>query len=821
MADNIVIKTTLQGTKQVSAGLSGMGASLVALNQGFQLATVAGNALIAPFKAIVKEGLSFQQQMANVAAISKTTAKEFKALSDEAKRIGSTTAFSATEAAKGMEELKRAGLSTAQTLKVTQQAMSLSSATGLILSESAKTVALSLKIFDKEGLTAKKTVDLLTQTTGASATSITGLQTALLTSAGTANASGIKFKDLTVILGLMANAGVTGEKAGTALNGALSRLLNPTTEVKKALSDLELTVDDVNPKTNKFTDILNKLKEAGAEVDDVLKIFGQEAGPKFIKVIEGGTLAVDKMELAQSKANDAQAAADIRLKTLNGKTEILKSSMSALATTLFEKTAPALTAVVGGLGSMFSAINKILTTVDPMNEAYKKQTAGQDKAIESMNNYTDSGGEMTLELKDFLKVQGFAKIETDSTTVSIEKQTKQIKAVKKSLSPALDAWKAYKKSMSDAKKPMEAGVKNFANWSDGLDDVAKSASDATAAMEKFHKLEAKANKVTGFAKPPKLGGLSKGQSTGGMLAEGLGSQIVGVGGAISGFKSGGVGGAVVGGFLDVMGKSVAGQKIMAKINESLLKIAEPFFEAFLPLIEAITPALVALAPIIKAIMSIFGPLFKALIPILELMTPAIEFLAFQIKVGVFLLKHWGKKFNREVWDPIWKFLKMWGAGFFTIFQTAWTSIWTPIKTFWTNLWGGISSFFTSFVSAIKNVFGGGGGSTTDKIKSATGISLERGGIIPQARTGMLVGRRHSNGGIPIEAETGEFIVNRKAASKIGLDSLNSLNNGQLPTNPVSIIMNINSIDPRGQKEELREVMEELFLSGRLNVGAAV
>ena len=46
-----------------------------------------------------------------------------------------------------------------------------------------------------------------------------------------------------------------------------------------------------------------------------------------------------------------------------------------------------------------------------------------------------------------------------------------------------------------------------------------------------------------------------------------------------------------------------------------------------------------------------------------------------------------------------------------------------------------------------------------------------------AQGGMIGGRRHSQGGTMIEAEQGEFIVNRSAVQSVGIENLNRLNEG--------------------------------------------
>ena len=43
--------------------------------------------------------------------------------------------------------------------------------------------------------------------------------------------------------------------------------------------------------------------------------------------------------------------------------------------------------------------------------------------------------------------------------------------------------------------------------------------------------------------------------------------------------------------------------------------------------------------------------------------------------------------------------------------------------------------------------------------------------------GLIGGRRHSQGGTLIEAEQGEFVMNRNAVDAIGVENLNRMNTG--------------------------------------------
>ena len=88
-------------------------------------------------------------------------------------------------------------------------------------------------------------------------------------------------------------------------------------------------------------------------------------------------------------------------------------------------------------------------------------------------------------------------------------------------------------------------------------------------------------------------------------------------------------------------------------------------------------------------------------------------------------------------------------------------------------------------------------------------------LIPNFQTGGMVGgRRHSQGGTLIEAEQGEFVMNRNAVSAIGVENLNRMNQGQ-SSGGGSINININGgmISPDFVENELAESIREAVRRG--------
>ena len=336
--------------------------SLIALNQGIELINRSFSALSAPISAVIQEGMEFTRQMSVVKSISKITADEFAKLSKEAQRIGRTTEFTSAQAGRGMEELRRAGQSVTEVLQTTQHVMHLASAQGQELGDVAKLTAVQLNIFKKTGLSAEKAVDLMNQTLSSSPMNFVELDYALQASAGTASAAGWDFTQLTSVLGAMAEKGVVSSRAGVALNGALARLMNPTAAARKALEKYNIALDDINPSTHEFADIVDVLHDKQVSQKDLFKILGQIVAPKFFKVIEEGGDSIRNFTEKQKNANTALQSAKDRLDDLSGDVTIFNSAVSGLEITIFQTMDSVLRSTVQAATALVNAFEEFVRT---------------------------------------------------------------------------------------------------------------------------------------------------------------------------------------------------------------------------------------------------------------------------------------------------------------------------------------------------------------------------------------------------------------------------------------------------------------------------
>lgn len=213
-------------------------------NAGMQIGMVFGGMTYAigrGLKSAVEESMNFEQQMANIKAVSGATGQEMSKLSELAVKYGEDTKYSSVEAGKGIEELIKAGVSLTDIINGgLEGALNLASAGELELGEAAEIASTALNAFKRDGLSVTDAANLLAGAANASATDVHELKYGLSASAAVAAGAGMTFKDTATALAVFAQNGLKGSDAGTSLKTMLMRLNPSTKEAYNKMRDLGL-----------------------------------------------------------------------------------------------------------------------------------------------------------------------------------------------------------------------------------------------------------------------------------------------------------------------------------------------------------------------------------------------------------------------------------------------------------------------------------------------------------------------------------------------------------------------------------------------------
>lgn len=322
----------------------------------------------------VEVGKAFDKSMSQVGAVSGATADELQALRDKAKEMGSTTKFTASEAADAFNYMAMAGWKTEDMLNGIDGILQLAAASGSDLATASDIVTDALTAMGYSAKDAGRLSDVMAAASSNANTNVEMMGATFQYAAPIVGALGMNMEDTAVAVGLMANAGIKGEKAGTALRSILTRLSTDAGATSKSFGALgtltnELGVEFYNTDgtVRNLSDIINETRTAwsGLSAEQQTSygkvIAGQEALSGWLAIMNAAPEDVDKLTKAVEGADGAaEKMANTMLDNLGGDMTLLQSKLEGVQIAIYEKFEPALRDGVKVLDKLLDAINFVV-----------------------------------------------------------------------------------------------------------------------------------------------------------------------------------------------------------------------------------------------------------------------------------------------------------------------------------------------------------------------------------------------------------------------------------------------------------------------------
>ena len=160
----------------------------------------------------------FEQEMAVVAGITKSTKSEYNQLEQAALDAGSKTVYTAKEAASALEYMSLAGWNVNQSTTALMPVLRMATATGKELGTTSDLITDSMGALQLSIDELNPYMDMLIAGNNYSNTTAEELMQALIKTGGAARTVGADLDDTITALGILANNGTKAEEAGTAMN---------------------------------------------------------------------------------------------------------------------------------------------------------------------------------------------------------------------------------------------------------------------------------------------------------------------------------------------------------------------------------------------------------------------------------------------------------------------------------------------------------------------------------------------------------------------------------------------------------------------------
>lgn len=221
-----------------------------------------GTAAVAGITSATKVGADFEKSMSTVQALSGATSEEYDALSEAAQRMGATTSKTAAESADALGYMALAGWDTEQMLEGLEPILRASEAGGTDLARTSDLVTDSMSAMGVSTEELAHYLDVVTKAQSSSNTSMEQALEAYIGAGGMFKQLNVPMEESAAILGVLANRGIKGSEAGTALNSILVNLVGANKNAASALDDLGISAWDSEGNFIGLSETLKKLEGA-------------------------------------------------------------------------------------------------------------------------------------------------------------------------------------------------------------------------------------------------------------------------------------------------------------------------------------------------------------------------------------------------------------------------------------------------------------------------------------------------------------------------------------------------------------------------------
>lgn len=341
----IAIKIAGQLEKSFSGAIKGAQAGLKALSGMGKIGAAAmmgaGAAIGAVAIASVNVGREFEAAMSSTAATAGATEEQYNALRNAAMQMGRETSKTATESANALEYMALAGWTVEQSIQGLPSILRLSEATGLDLARTSDLVTDSMSATGQSVEDLSGYLDVCARAQNKSNQTAEQLMEAYIGVGGTMKGLNVPIQESATALGVLANRGIKGSEAGTALNAIMVNLTTGTGQAGKMMQSLGISAFDSE---GKFIGLQATLQQLNGKLSGLTEeqrnaalaaIGGKQHVDALNDLMSGlntttadGVTEWEALENELYNANGAlEAMAKTKMDNLNGDLSILQSAL--------------------------------------------------------------------------------------------------------------------------------------------------------------------------------------------------------------------------------------------------------------------------------------------------------------------------------------------------------------------------------------------------------------------------------------------------------------------------------------------------------------
>lgn len=296
-------------------------------------------------KDVVNTGIGFDREMSAVQAVlgKDGTVATMQKLRSEGLKQARQSIFTSEEVADAYYYMGMAGWDATQMTAGLPGILNLAAASGDDLRQTSDIVTDSITAFGLTANDVSRYTDILAATATNANTDVARMGQTFQYVAPIAGALGFDVEDVATSIGIMANAGIKGSKAGTALRNVFTRISTNTNNARTSLEKLGVTIYDNNGKMREWRDIVDDSRTVWRDLSEEQQVSyaktigGQYGMAGWLALMNASEEEYSKLsnEIINSNGAASRMSAT-RLDNLWGDLQMLQSSYDVLKITIFD-----------------------------------------------------------------------------------------------------------------------------------------------------------------------------------------------------------------------------------------------------------------------------------------------------------------------------------------------------------------------------------------------------------------------------------------------------------------------------------------------------
>lgn len=215
---------------------------------------------------IIGIGVTFEQQMQNIKAVTRSSTEEMQLMERAARQLGAQTSFSAVEVAEGMTVLAKATGSASKAVQGIEAVLKLAGSEGANMAETAELMISSMNAFGISFSESARVANVFAATAQTTRMSVDRLKDSMKGIATIGREFGLAFEETTAAVAILVDSGAEAASAGVQLRSALADILRATGPLADAMKG-------VNVETDGLVGVLDALSDAGIKGTETFKKF--------------------------------------------------------------------------------------------------------------------------------------------------------------------------------------------------------------------------------------------------------------------------------------------------------------------------------------------------------------------------------------------------------------------------------------------------------------------------------------------------------------------------------------------------------------------